>query len=112
MAEGTGSKAGATNEGLRDSPAIMSESAGASKLALYHYDGCPFCGIVRRAIDALGSEVELRNILEDRERRRELVEATGRQTVPCLRIEDALGEVRWMFESREIIAYLDGVAAA
>lgn len=76
------------------------------QLSLYHYFSCPFCTLVRRAIDQLGLRVELRDILESPDRRRELMEATGRQTVPCLRIESEDGEVEWMHESREIIAYL------
>jgi len=51
-------------------------------------------------------DIELRDILQKREYREELFAATGRQTVPCLRIEEA-GEVRWMHESRDIIRYLE-----
>ena len=82
------------------------------KLSLYHFFSCPFCQLVRRAIDKLGLEIESRDILESSERRRELVHATGRQTVPCLRIESGDGEVQWMHESRDIIVYLQELAAA
>jgi glutaredoxin len=84
----------------------------ALKLSLYHFSGCPYCALVRRAIDQLGLDVELRNILESSERRRELVEATGRQTVPCLRIESQDGGVRWMHESRDIVDYLKTLPAS
>jgi glutaredoxin len=80
------------------------------KLSLYHYFGCSFCGLVRRAIEPLGLDVELRDILESSECRRELVDATGRQTVPCLRIESEAGEVEWKHESRDIIEYLRTLA--
>lgn len=83
----------------------------AMKLSLYHYFGCPFCHLVRRAADGLGLEIEMRDILESSARRRELVEATGRQTVPCLRIESENGEIQWMHESRDIIEYLEKLAA-
>ena len=76
------------------------------KLSLYHYFGCSFCHRVRQAIDQLGVEVELRDILSSSDCQRELVDATGRQTVPCLRIESEDGAVEWMHESSEIIAYL------
>ncbi len=81
------------------------------KLSLYHYFACPFCHLVRRAIDRLGLEIEDRDILASSKYRRELVEATGRQTVPCLRIESGEGEVQWMHESRDIIDYLQELAA-
>jgi glutaredoxin 2 len=78
-------------------------------LSLYHYEGCPFCTLVRDAMGRLGRDIELRDILVDGERREELIAATGRQMVPCLRIEDGLGEVRWMHESRDIIRYLEAL---
>lgn len=81
------------------------------KLSLYHYFSCPFCQLVHRVIDKLGLEVEKRDILESSARRRELVGATGRATVPCLRIEAEDGEVRWMHESRDIVAFLEELAA-
>ena len=81
------------------------------KLSLYHYFGCAFCQLVRRAIDHLGVEIELRDILESSECRKELVDATGRQTVPCLRVEAENGEVEWVHESRDIIDYLQELSA-
>ena len=83
-----------------------------TRLSLYHYRGCPFCTLVRRDIDRLGLDVELRDIHESSARRRELVLATGRATVPCLSIESEVGEVRWLHESTDIIDYLRGLAAA
>jgi glutaredoxin len=76
-------------------------------LALYQTAYCPYCVRVRRALDALGVEIEVRDIAEDSERYRELVEATGRQTVPVLRIEEDDGQVSWLPESAEIIDYLE-----
>lgn len=61
--------------------------------------------MVRRALAELGVEISQRDICENPEHMRELVEATGRQTVPCLRIVEQ-GEDRWMHESTEIVAYL------
>jgi len=76
-------------------------------LSLYHYGSCPFCVRVRVAADRLGLDIELRDIQLDRERLRELVEATGRQTVPCLRVEAESGDAEWMHESTEIVRYLE-----
>lgn len=79
----------------------------APHLSLYHFDGCPYCGRVRSALNRLDLQVELRDIELDPARRQELVQATGRQTVPCLRIELPGGGVRWMHESLDIIRYLE-----
>lgn len=74
------------------------------RLALYHYDGCPFCTTVRREIDRLGVDVELRDVFEP-EHRAALREARGRTTVPVLRVESR-DEDRWMPESRDIVRWL------
>jgi len=76
------------------------------KLSLYHYDGCPYCARVRSAIERLGLDVELRNIHQHSEYRSELRRATGRSTVPCLRIKRDSG-TQWMHESLDIIRFLE-----
>ena len=87
-----------------------SETAAEDTLALYHFDSCPFCQMVRSAIDDLGLEVELRDVFENASYRDELVEARGRPTVPVLRITSPDGEDRWMPESRDIVHYLESLA--
>lgn len=82
----------------------MSETA--PELALYHVSSCPFCLRVFSAIDRLGADVELRDIQADPARLRELVEATGRTMVPCLRIDEG-GDVRWLHESVDIVRFLE-----
>ena len=75
-------------------------------LALYEYRSCPYCARVRDAMARLGIEIESRNIQQDRQRLRELVDATGRTQVPCLRIDE--GEsAHWLHESVDIIRYLE-----
>ncbi|MGB5704763.1 MAG: glutathione S-transferase N-terminal domain-containing protein [Polyangiales bacterium] len=84
-------------------------------LALYYFDGCPFCVRVLRAIDTLRLDVELRNIYENRDYLQELRDVRGRTTVPVLRITSPDGEDRWMPESADIVRYLQatyGQAAA
>jgi glutathione S-transferase len=39
-------------------------------------------------------------------RRAELIAGGGKGQVPCLRIETDDGNVRWLYESADIIAYL------
>lgn len=75
-------------------------------LALFYYDGCPACGRVIRALERLGVEVEMRNVLRDPHSMQELVAARGRRTVPVMRIGRD-GELEWMPESRDIVAYLE-----
>lgn len=76
-----------------------------ANLALYQFHACPFCVKVRRAMHAFNIKVELRDAKDNAQFRQELLEQGGRVKVPCLRIEEA-GEVRWMYESNDIIQYL------
>ena len=85
---------------------VPSESPAEDRLALYYFDGCPFCNMVRVAIDQLDIDVDPRNIFEESAYRDELIEARGRATVPVLRITSPEGEDRWMPESRDIVSYL------
>lgn len=78
----------------------------APDLSLYHYESCPYCWRVRRALSRLGVEVELRNIDESREHLDALMAARGRRTVPILRIEKP-GGAEWMPESADIVRYLE-----
>lgn len=74
-------------------------------LALYHYNGCPYCGWVRDTISDLGVEVELRDIHREPQHLRDLTQARGRSTVPVLRIVEE-GRDEWMPESRDIMHWL------
>ena len=71
------------------------------------FSGCPFCVRVREAAASLEIDLELRDIQTDAQHRAELVSATGRQMVPCLRIQDGNDDDRWMHESGDIIGYLE-----
>ena len=84
-----------------------SDSPAEDSLSLYYYDGCPFCDLVRSAIDQLNIDVELRNIFEIPQHRDDLIDVRGRATVPVLRITSPNSEERWMPESRDIVRYLD-----
>ncbi|WP_456417999.1 glutaredoxin family protein [Thiolapillus sp.] len=75
-------------------------------MAIYQYAACPFCVKTRRAIRRLGLNIELRDAKNDPEYRRELEQQGGKQQVPCLRIETEDGDITWLYESSEIIAYL------
>ncbi len=75
-------------------------------MALYQYAACPFCVKTRRAIRRLGLNIECRDAKNNPEFRQELESQGGKQQVPCLRIEKEDGTITWMYESSDIIAYL------
>jgi len=76
------------------------------RLALYHYDSCPFCAKTRRAIDELDLKIELRNIQTNDQHRNDLRQGGNKTQVPCLRIEKLKGETQWLYESDDIIKFL------
>ncbi|MED5262002.1 MAG: glutaredoxin [Myxococcota bacterium] len=78
-----------------------------AQFSLYRTSWCGFCARVERRIADLGIEVELRDIDTDADARRDLQAATGRETVPCLRIDDSTGAPRWLHESAAIIEFLE-----
>ena len=81
-------------------------NAQAAALSLYQFQACPFCVKTRRAMHRLNVPVTLHDAKNDPQAREQLLAGGGKVKVPCLRIEDADG-TRWMYESSEIIAYLD-----
>jgi glutaredoxin 2 len=76
-----------------------------SSYALYYYDACPYCQRVLGALPKVKVAVEKRNTMSNADYRKELIQGGGRSTVPCLRIEEN-GQVRWMYESMDIIQHL------
>jgi len=74
-------------------------------LTLYQFKACPFCLKTRRAFKRLSLKIKT---LEAQKNpvRAELLAGGGQVKVPCLRIETK-DEVIWMYESSEIIAYLE-----
>jgi glutaredoxin 2 len=83
----------------------MSDTSANIQYSLYYYDSCPFCVRVLRALNSIDIDVEYRDVLSDSNHRSELHQATGRTTVPCLRIDNG-SKSQWMFESMDIIRFL------
>ncbi|MFA6921000.1 MAG: glutathione S-transferase N-terminal domain-containing protein [Gallionella sp.] len=77
-----------------------------ARLALYHFKTCPFCIKVRHAMAGLSLPVELRDAQHDAKHRADLLGGGGKIQTPCLRITGEQGNVQWMYESADIIAYL------
>jgi len=74
-------------------------------LSLYQFYACPFCVKTRRAIHQLNVNIEARDINKNPMHREQLELGGGRVKVPCLRIEEG-DDVRWLYESDEIIKFL------
>ena len=89
----------------RSATAQQEIDAAVANMQLYQFETCPFCVKVRRHAKRLNIPLATRNA-KISPWAQELVEQGGKCTVPCLRIEEN-GQVTWMYESNDIIAYLD-----
>ncbi len=77
------------------------------KMSLYQFHGCPFCIKVRRTMHKLNLPIQTLDINKDPVAEQELISGGGKRTVPCLRIEKEDGSIQWMYESQDIINYLE-----
>ncbi len=91
----------------RDPPAQALVDQQTASLTLYQYEACPFCVKVRRAMKRNGLNIETRDVKRSESAREELQAGGGKLKVPCLRIEDVQGQAEWMYESSDIISYLE-----
>ena len=78
------------------------------RLALYQYKTCPFCMKVRQEIGRLSLNIQRVDAQSQGADRDALTRAGGQTKVPCLKITDAAGNSRWMYDSEKIIGYLRG----
>ncbi len=74
-------------------------------LTLYQFFACPFCIKTRRAIYKMNLPIIKRSASKGSPYRKELLLGGGKVQTPCLRIETENG-VEWLYESSEIIKYL------
>ena len=77
------------------------------ELALYHFPTCPFCIKTRRIIKRLSLNIETRDARKHPASRQELIDGGGELKVPCLRIEKRDASTEWLYESEDIIRYLE-----
>jgi glutaredoxin len=97
-----------TPRGIKREPeAQAATDAQATGLTLYQYAACPFCVKVRRAMKRQSLNIETRDVKRSDTAREELLTGGGNLKVPCLRIADERGQVQWLYESSDIIRYLD-----
>ncbi|GGI86273.1 glutathione S-transferase N-terminal domain-containing protein [Shewanella gelidii] len=76
-----------------------------ANMALYQYAACPFCVKVRRAMHRQSLNIAIVDA-KQATNKEVLEENGGKVQVPCLRIEEQ-GEVKWMYESKAIIEFLN-----
>ena len=75
-------------------------------LALYQFSTCPFCIKVRQEMRRLSLPIEKRDAQHNTANRDELMQGSSATKVPCLKITEANGEIRWLQDSNAIVAYL------
>ena len=88
-----------------DAQALITDEC--QSLTLYEYKACPFCVKVRRAMKRLSLPVQTVDAKRNENTREELIQGGGRLKVPCLKISEKQGQIQWLYESSEIISYLE-----
>jgi len=78
-----------------------------ANFTLYQYAACPFCVKVRWSMKRQGLNIETRDAKRNQQFADELVSGGGQLKVPCLKISEANGNTTWMYESSDIIDYLE-----
>jgi len=97
-----------TPKGVVRSPEAQRQiDAECRNLALYQFRTCPFCVKVRREMRRLSLNIALLDAQRDSPIRGDLIRGGGKAVVPCLKITDAQGKNEWMYESAQIIQYLN-----
>ncbi len=91
----------------RDPGTQAAIDAQTADLVLYQYKACPFCVKVRRVMKRQALSIETRDVKRSESAKDELLAGGGNLKVPCLRTADEQGNARWIYESGEIIDYLE-----
>ena len=93
---------------LRPQAAQQQADLQCQKLALYQYKTCPFCMKVRQEISRLSLNIQRIDAQPPGPDREALTREGGLTKVPCLKITDAAGNSRWLYDSEKIVGYLRG----
>lgn len=102
-----------TPQSLKRNPALQAAvDQQAASLALYQYEACPFCVKVRRSMKRQGLTIVTRDVKRSENAKDELLAGGGNLKVPCLRIDQGEQDYEWMYESEDIIQYLEARFAA
>jgi len=91
----------------RDATSQANVDAQTAGLTLYQYEACPFCVKVRREMKRQALHIATRDVKRSESAREELLAGGGNLKVPCLRIDEGESGHQWMYESKDIIQYLE-----
>ena len=91
---------------VRDESKQASVNTACNNLALYQFSTCPFCIKVRQEMRRLSLNIALFDAQHSAENRQTLLAQGGSPKVPCLKITHADGSAKWLYESGDIINYL------
>ena len=97
---------------VRPQAAQQSVDLQCQSLALYQYKTCPFCMKVRQEIARLSLNIQRVDAQPPGADRDALTRDGGQTKVPCLKITDAAGSSKWLYDSDKIASYLKGRFAA
>ena len=75
------------------------------KLSIYQFSACPFCVKVRRFLRKESINIEFIDA-KDEFHKKDLIQKGGMLKVPCLRVETKKNQVKWIYESNEIINFI------
>jgi len=96
-------------KGLSRPPAAQEKAdQQCQSLVLYQYKTCPFCIKVRQEISRLSLNIPRIDAQHEGPDRQALLQGGGQAKVPCLKITDAAGNSRWLYDSEKIVACLRG----
>ena len=91
---------------VRDPQAQTETDKATSQMALYQFKTCPFCIKVRQETRRLSLNIEKFDVQHDQDNRQRLLDNGGKVKVPCLQTINDSGEKVWLYESKEIVNYL------
>ena len=76
-------------------------------LTIYQFEACPFCVKVRRFIRKNALKIDVKDAKNNKTFKAELINEGGKHKVPCLRIDKINSKTEWLYESTEIIKFLN-----
>tara|TARA_B110000967_G_scaffold205432_1_gene249980 strand:+ start:348 stop:710 length:363 start_codon:yes stop_codon:yes gene_type:complete len=78
-------------------------------LTVYQFEACPFCVKVRRFMRKNSLKINIKDAKNNKDFKAELVNEGGKYKVPCLRIDKINSKTEWLYESNEIIKFLNKI---